>query len=193
MKTPLIIMAVAMLFAGCADPAPPEAALPSGAPYSPVKTSYSGFDNAKVVTVEPISNTQNSTVKLNTVLGAQWNAAHPEDVILIAGVFSLKDRQGIAEAELIGITGAELNIDGEKTDLQPTGTIPVITDNFILMEYTNGYTTKLSVIDKILKSKRTWLRVHTPTGTVENAVIDGGLESGAYQALEKFMVTVNAP
>jgi hypothetical protein len=200
MKTllPILMFAFATLMNGCANSDPDvssgivEAQAKAAITTDPV-ISRSGFDDAKTVTTVPHANTRSSSVLVNTGLGAQWNAARPDDVILIVEIFSLKNRQGLPEAELTGITGAELNIDGEKITLQPTGTVPAIDDNFLMKEYTNGFETKLSTIDNILKSKRTWLRVLTPTGTVENAVIDNGTASGAYDGLKKFMAAVEAP
>jgi len=57
---------------------------------------------------------------------------------------------------------------------------------------TKGFLTKLDTVEKIIKSKRTWLRVHTPTGTIEDAVINGKKDSKAYHALIRFMDAVNA-
>jgi len=203
MKSPLLTLSLAILFlAGCVNSDPNVSKEPAGIDAkaeadaaiatNPI-VSRSGFDNAKTVSMVPHSNTQNSTDLIHTGLGAQWNAAHPDDLILIVEVSTLRDRRGITATELTGITGAELNIDGEKIALGLTGTVPDLQDNFLMKEFTNGFATKLSTLDKILKSKRAWLRVYTPTGTVEGAVVDNGVKSGAYNALEKFMAAVMTP
>jgi hypothetical protein len=143
------------------------------------KTSYSGFDNAAVVDIPPHGNVPNGGFNMiATGIGAQWNQAHKDQVILVIAVFNLRTV----------ITGAELNIDGKKFALAPT---PGITDTQaagdIMKESTRDFISDLATVKKITESKRTWLRVHTPTGAIENAVIDGDKDSKAFNALKRFL------
>jgi len=116
-----------------------------------------------------------------TGIGAQWNQAHPNQVIFVIAIFNLQT----------AITGAELNIDGEKMALKLTGGITdTAAGGDIMKTSTRDFLTDLATVEKIIKSKRTWLRVHTPTGSIENAVIDGAKDSKAYHALIRFMDAV---
>lgn len=115
-----------------------------------------------------------------TGIGAQWNQSHPNSVILIINVFN----------NVTGITGAQLNIDGEIVTLNRTsGVTDFQVDNYI-KNSTKGFVTDLSVVRRIIKSKRTWLRVSTPTGYIEDRVVDGKKDSKALHALKRFMSSV---
>lgn len=151
------------------------------------KTSYSGFDNAAVVNIPPHGNIPNGGMNMIlTGLGAQWNQANKNEVVLIVAIFN--DRTPI--------TGAEVNIDGQKVALTPS---PGITDTAaggdIMQTSTKAYLCDVATVEKIVASKRTWLRVHTPTGYLENGVIDGSKDSKAFHALRRFLneVKVNSP
>jgi hypothetical protein len=118
---------------------------------------------------------------IGTGIGAQWSEARKDQVILIIAVFNM----------YTGITGAELNIDGERIALTSTTTVTDMGAGGESMKIsTQGFVTRLDTVEKIIRSKRTWLRVHTPTGTMEDAVIDGAKDSKAYHALIRFMESV---
>lgn len=141
---------------------------------------YSGFDNAKTVQIQPHGNDCSSMVC--TGIGAQWNQSHPNSVILIINVFN----------DVTGITGAQLNIDGEIVTLNRTsGVTDFQIDNYV-KNSTKGFVTDLSVVHRILNSKRTWLRVSTPTGYIEDRVIDGEQDSKAFHALKRFISSVDS-
>ena len=143
------------------------------------KISHSGFDNARVVSIAPHGNAISGMI--GTGIGAQWNEAQKDKVILIIAVFNADT----------GITGAELNIDGEKIALTPTEAVTDMESGGDIMKIsTKGFLTELDTVEKIIRSKRTWLRVHTPTGSMEDAVIDGAKDSRAYHALIRFMDAV---
>lgn len=140
---------------------------------------YSGFDDAKTVSIRPHGNACSAMVC--TGLGAQWNSAEPDSAVLIVHVFN----------EYAAISGAELNIDGAKVDLSVA---QMVTDfsspGSGMRESSKGFVVPLSVVDRVLAAKRVWLRVHTPTGYIEDAVIDGPKDSKAYHALSRFMRAV---
>jgi hypothetical protein len=156
--------------------------------FSPT-VSHSGFDNSQVVNIVPHGTIPNSVFEIISIsIGAQWNAAYSKDATLVVAV----------ENEYTGITGVELNIDGEKMALTP---IPGTTDmsstsdatgGIIMRTSTRGFSITLESIERIIKSKRTWVRVYTPTGSLENAIIDGDKDSKAYNALIRFMNAVDA-
>lgn len=140
------------------------------------EVAHGGFDNARTVNIPPHGNAISGMI--GTGIGAQWSEAKSDQVILIIAVFNT----------YTGITGAELNIDGEKIALTPTaGVTDMNAGGDIMKTSTKGFVTQLDTVEKIIKSKRTWLRVHTPTGSMENAVIDGAKDSKAYHALIRFM------
>lgn len=143
--------------------------------------SRSGFDNAKVVNIVPHGNNNNMRYP-ETGLGAQWSVVRPATVLLVVAVY-----------QYTGISGAELNIDGERVTLVRDGTVTDMENMSGVNVSTQAFLTPLSTVEKILRSKRTWLRVYTPTGTLEDAIIDGQMDSKAYHALERFMAAVRAP
>lgn len=141
------------------------------------KTAHSGFDNARTVDISP-HGTISSGNSAGIGIGAQWNEAHKDQAILIFVVY----------LTYTGITGAELNIDGEKIALTPTATVTDMASDVTGMKSSaKGFVTKLDTVERIVRSKRTWVRLHTPTGTMESAVIDGAKDSKAYHALKRFM------
>lgn len=140
------------------------------------KVGHSGFDNARTVSIRPHGNAIKGMI--GTGLGAQWNEAHKNKVIIIVAVFN----------EYTGITGAELNIDGNKYTLRETQTVTNLDAGGDIMKIsTQGFIADLEIVKRIIESKRTWLRVHTPTGVMEDAVIDGTQDSKAYHALKRFI------
>ena len=142
--------------------------------------SHSGFENATTVSIEPHGNACDSMIC--TGVGAQWSSSKPEQVILIMSIFN----------DYSGITDVQLNIDGEKIQLQPTRTVTDLSNNSAIKTSTKGFVTDIHVIDNILSSQRTWVRVHTPTGYLEDAIIDSGKDSKAYHALSRFMRDVRS-
>jgi hypothetical protein len=145
---------------------------------------YSGFDNARTVSIVPHGTALNSMMDVATTsIGAQWSASHVDQVTLVIEVYG---------ASYTAVTGAELNIDGEKIALTPAGYATDMEPSGIagFMTSTKSFLTDLDTVEKIIKSKRTWLRVQTPTGTLENMVADGAKNSKAYYALIKFMDAV---
>lgn len=142
---------------------------------------HSGFDNAKTVTINPHANACKSMVC--TGLGAQWNSSKPHSAILIVMVAN----------EYLAISNAELNIDGKKINLRSVGTVtdfhnPV--SGSAMRESKRAFATTVETVKSILSAKRVWLRVSTPTGYLEDAVIDDDGDSKAYHALKRFMRSV---
>lgn len=142
---------------------------------------HGGFDNARTVTISPHGNACSSMIC--TGLGAQWNSKNPNSAILIVQVFN----------EYAAISGAELNIDGRKITLSSAQTVTDFSSPGAAMrESSKGFSTSFSVIEEILSAKRVWLRVQTPTGYIEDAVIDEKKDSKAYHALSRFVTAVKS-
>jgi hypothetical protein len=144
------------------------------------RTAHSGFDNARTVSVAPHGNISAGLSGTSTGIGAQWSEAHKDQAILIVAAY----------LTYTAITGAELNIDGEKVRLTPTATATSMESSSGVKMSTKAFLTELATVEKIIKSKRTWLRLHTPEGSIEGAVIDGDKDSKAYHALIRFMDAV---
>jgi hypothetical protein len=142
------------------------------------------------VNIVPHATAFNSASGLDeTRIGAEWNAANGKAAILTIEIVDI-------ENEYHAITGVKFNIDGEIVTLTPVS--GSATDFFkddaapSIKTSSRGYVTTIDVIEKIIHSHKTWLRVSTPTGYIENAVIDGDKDSKAYNALIRFMNAVKA-
>jgi hypothetical protein len=144
--------------------------------------SYNGFDNARTVNIRPHGTAETGSPFQG--LGAQWSASDPNTVFLIVAVWR----------QYTGITGAELNIDGEKISLtRLSGSTTDMDRNDVgRPTSTRAFVTDIATVKKIIASKRTWLRIHTPTGYIEDAVIDGATDSKAYNALIRFIAAVES-
>lgn len=145
-----------------------------------VSVSKSGFDGSKVVAIQPHGNA--CTSMTCTGLGAQWNSSDPQNALLLVNVFN----------EIKGIVAAEINIDGKVYNLQKSNEFTDFdswTPSVRNSEQT--FVVPLALIEKITTSKRTWLRVHTTSGYLEDAVVDNGKDSKALHALKRFMTEVN--
>lgn len=161
------VFAVVSLFSGCG----------TTTGLSP-SVSQGGFDNARSVSISPHANAISGMI--GTAIGAQWSEAHSDHVILIVAVVN----------HYTGITGAALNIDGDKIELTPTPTVTDMITTAGVKWSTKGFVTNLDVVERIVKSKRTWIRVETPTGSMEDPIIDGAKDSKAYHALIRFLAAV---
>lgn len=141
----------------------------------------SGFDNgARTVEIDPHGNACTSVEC--TGLGAQWSQARPDQVILLVHVFY----------QIVGISAAEINIDGTVTVLTPTLT-PTQFDTSVRYaeSSTKGFVVPIGIVRRIVTARRVWIRVHTTKGYIEDAVIDGSTDSKAYHALKRFLSSVD--
>lgn len=140
----------------------------------------SGFDGARVVTINGHSNASSSFV--GTGLGAQWKSNNPTEAVLVVYIFN----------DIKGITGAQLNIDGKTYDLTTMRPFTNFSEfGAATKESRKGFLVPLDLVRKITTSQRTWLRVQTTAGNMENAVIDGQTDSKAYHALKRFLTAVD--
>lgn len=93
--------------------------------------------------------------------------------------------------EYRGITGAQLNMDGQVLTLKKTATATTMDASGGMKQSTQSFIVPLSLIRDITNSQRTWLRVQTPSGSYEDAVIDGAKDSKAFHALKRFLSSVD--
>ena len=142
--------------------------------------SHSGFDDARVVTINGHSNA--CQTMLCTGLGAQWKSNNPTEAILVVYIFN----------DIKGITGAKLNIDGKTYDFSIMQTFTNFNEfGAATKESRKGFLVPLELVRKITASQRTWLRVQTTAGNIENGVIDRQTDSKAYHALKRFLTAVD--
>ncbi|TYK58451.1 hypothetical protein [Pseudomonas synxantha] len=146
---------------------------------SGANVSRSGFDGARVVTINGHGNACDSM--LCTGLGAQWKSSNSNEAILVVYIFN----------DIVGITGAQLNIDGKTYDLNVMRPITNFNEfGAATKESRKAFLVPLELVRKITSSHRTWLRVQTTGGSIENAVVDGDTDSKAYHALKRFLKAV---
>lgn len=169
----IALLSVSVVFTGCG----PEMGT------SP-KVSYSGFDNARTVSISPHGTIKSQGTLIS--LGADWTEANPDSALLVVEVLY----------EYTGITGLELNIDGKEYRFKPTESVTQMTEIGGTSEVQGlknsqkAFVASLDAVRKILNSNRTWMRIDTPTGTAESAVNDGTEKSKAFFALKRFMSEV---
>lgn len=142
---------------------------------------YSGFDNAKTVSISPNGNACKQMIC--TGVGAQWSSDNPDNVIFIVQIFN----------DYAAITGVKLNIDGREIALASANNITDFeTVNSTLKESSKGFVAPLSVVHQILNAKKVWLRVYTPTGYIEDPIVDKGIDSKAFHGLQRFIKAINS-
>ncbi len=144
------------------------------------ETATGGFEDAKTVKISEHGNACTSMVC--TSLGAQWSGKHPADAILMVAIVN----------DIKAITGAQLNIDGQITTLPATAGVTAFSHIGAMKSSTKGFAVPLETIRAITSAKRVWLRVLTPTGYLEDAVVDGATDSKALHALKRFLIAVDA-
>ena len=139
---------------------------------SSAKTATSGFDGKKHVRIAPHGTA--CTSMICPAVGAIWLEDAPSMVGLNFEVVN----------DIRAINSAELSIDGEIIKLTNTNLTNFNTN--IGVSSAKIYTTDFTVVDKIINSKRTWVRLNTSKGYVEAAIVDGGKDSKAFHALKRF-------
>ncbi|MDC4945272.1 hypothetical protein OHW01_18920 [Acinetobacter baumannii] len=141
------------------------------------KVTTSGFDGSKRVFIDGHSVACDQMVC--PLIGAIWLSNNPNLVGLKISVIN----------SIVSINSVDLNIDGEIIKLRENTLTDFSTGT--LLESSKVFVTDLTVVDKILNSKRAWIRVNTSKGLIENPIIDGSKDSKAYHALKRFKNQVN--
>ena len=141
------------------------------------QTGVSGLDGKKHVRIAPHGAACTSMVC--PAIGAVWIEDAPNLVGLNFEVVN----------DIRAINAAELNIDGEIIKLSNTDLTRFNTD--IGRSSAKTYTTNFDVINKIVNSKRSWVRLSTSKGYVEAAIIENGKDSKAFHALKRFKAQVD--
>lgn len=142
------------------------------------QTATSGFDGKKHVRIAPHGTA--CTSMICPAIGAIWIEGAPSLVGLNFEVIN----------DIRSISAAELNIDGEIIKLTNTDLTRFNTD--IGVSSAKTYTTNFDVVDKIINSKRSWVRLTTSKGYVEAAIVDNSKDSKAFHALKRFKAQVEA-
>lgn len=145
--------------------------------------SQSGFDGATTVSVPVHGTACGSTSGSCLGMGAQWSTARPQVVLL--NVALLMDYQPILSAKLsVDDTIVSLDEMQGMTQFSRIGD-PVRTS-------TKYFAIPIGSLRRAVSANKVWLRVSTPSGTVEDRVIDGDVDSKAIHALRRFMAKVDA-
>lgn len=165
----LLITLAALALAGCATTS-------GTGPH----ITRSGFDGSTVVDINPHGN--DCTRMTCTGLGAQWSSTSPETAILKVQVFN----------DLTAITGAKLNVDGQVIDLEPLrGLTNFDTSTPGVKISVKAYHAQLSDLRRISAAQRAWLRVSTPSGYIEDRIVEGPVDSKALHAIRRFLAAVD--
>ena len=136
-------------------------------------TAKSNFDGVKSVAIVPHGAACKSMVC--PMLGATWLDDQPDNVGLTVQLLN----------EIANIHSVSFNIDGEIISLKPLGLTRF--DQAAGSNYSQAtMVTSYSVLTKILQSKRTWMKVSTSKGAHEVAVVDGTVDSKAFNAIKRF-------
>jgi len=109
------------------------------------------------------------------MVGASWLDNQPDNVGITIQLFN----------EIANIHSVSFNIDGEMITLKPLGITRF--DEAVGTNYSQvTMVTSYSFLTKILQSKRTWMKVSTSKGAHEVAIVDGTVDSKAFNALKRF-------
>ena len=144
------------------------------------KVSHSGFDNSKGVNIAPHGNA--CTYMTCTGVGLQWNSKYPDDAFMIVQVFN----------NVAPIFGAQLNIDGDIITLKESQLVSSYEVDGYTRNSSKAFLVSLDTLEKIENANKVWMRVETPDGTLEDAIIDGNKDSKSYHALKRFLVEVKS-
>lgn len=168
MKKILVLGLLSLMMVGCSTT--------SG---SSAKTSVSNFDGSRSVSVS--AHGAACTSMICPMLGATWVEKYPDTMGFTVQVLN----------DITNISSVAFNIDGEIIQLNSIGLTDFdrvanakISRKSIVADY--------SVVEKILNSKRTWMKVSTSNGPLEVAIIDGSTDSKAFHALKRFDAQVKA-
>lgn len=140
-------------------------------------TSISKFDGVKSVAIQA----HGAACKDFTcpMLGATWLDSQPNNVGFSVQVSNL----------IANIQSVAFNIDGEIIKIDALLQTD-FTQEAGLNYSRTSIVTNYSVLTKILQSKRTWMKVSTSKGSYEVAIIDGAIDSKAFNALKRFDIQV---
>lgn len=138
----------------------------------------SGFDNARVVNIAPHGTSCRAAGC--TSLGAQWRSSAPDQALLVVGLYEIR-----------AITGAQLNVDGKIITLSNSRDLTAFAQMGYVKQSTKAFQVPLATIRELADAKRAWIRVSSPTGYIEDAIIDGTTDSKAYHALIRFLASVD--
>jgi hypothetical protein len=114
-------------------------------------------------------------------IGAQWSSDLPAVAVVHIALFN----------DYVGITGAEINVDGRVTRLQPFAGLSRLDYESGMKQTRKEFTAPLDLVRSISTSQRAWLRVRTTQGTMEVAIVDGPTDSKALHALRRFIAEVD--
>jgi hypothetical protein len=129
-----------------------------------------------------------------SLLGAVWNSNSPEKAQFVVEY----------DGDYSSIDAAALNIDGKVIELEPVDATTSYSNdmaeygvnqssamNVLTRESKRNFWTSIDLIRQIETSRNVKLRVVTGRVTIDSVIIDGGADSKAYHALERFLQQVS--
>ena len=137
------------------------------------QTAVSGFDGVKSVAIQPHGAACKGIVC--PMLGATWLDNQPNNVGFSVKLFN----------EIANIQSLSFNIDGEIIKIDALSTTSFDREVNVNVSKTS-IVAPYSVLTRILQSKRTWMKVSTSKGAYEVAIVDGAIDSKAFNALKRF-------
>ena len=147
----------------------------------PASSTVSGFDGSRFIDIPP-HGTQCRGMMICPIVGASWNTKASTPIITV----------GLAN-KTIGIRSASLNIDGRVVELGQASTLTKFENFAGIKQSTNVFPIAMDDLVAIGASKRTWLRVVTMDGVVEDAIIDEKGDSKAFHAIKRFVAEAAKP
>ncbi len=161
--------AAALILSGCATTSGTDAT-----------EKRSGFDGARVVNVPPHAT---ACAEFTCIaLGAQWSQAAPAGAVLEVAIINAYRP----------ILRAELAIDGRVVPLTSVGITTFPTLPAPMRESRKAFGTTMQAVRDLAAARKAWIRVHTPEGYIESAIVDGATDSKALHALRRFLARVDA-
>lgn len=139
------------------------------------KTITKGFDNSTQVTINP-HGTECGLQMVCPLIGAVWQSTYPDKVILNIGIIN----------DMVNINEIHFNIDGEIIKLKSQQITKYQSIGSTIHESNNSFAAEYEIVNKILNSQRTWIRVATSKGAIEGMVKNGDKDSKSYHALKRF-------
>lgn len=154
------------------------------------RSSVSKFDNSRDVWIAPHGANCGMTM-VCTMIGAEWNSAHPHDAALQVQVFGA----------YTAIRAAEVRIDGQTYVLQPDHDTthfsnPMLNSGNPGLATTTEqsdryYATTLGFVRRMATATDVRLRVVTGDGTIDSIITSADADSKAHHALQRFLAKVD--
>ena len=180
----IITLGILVALSGCANMAD---SMNKMAGVGVLSEEQSTFDSAKIIKVSPnwLYESQKSWTANSIKLGARWNSAAPDLVVLDLSY----DSSTSGGATYVSLQGMDLNIDGEKSSYKTEGSTLLNSSNYNTVTktiYTNSKNSiiiPLSTLKSMVNAKDCRIRIHTSKGYEDSIFSIERSDSGQGTAL----------